>query len=752
MRISASQFTPLLRETVNSLLHGSGRPAAQPTGESRGSKIPPFPGANALSRQLVDFFKMAVGTRHTLSKDAWTGGAFPHFGNTLGLLQGASGLEKEISKWLGRFLSSPGTPSATHFNVFNGPQAWQAAFPGAWPAMGHESWQLAGMPAQSILHKSIQDAFKMFEQFQDGWAYSPARAFMEAHASALGNQIGNHQIGNDIGLAGRRAGDVQWESRNEALMERTGKRIRSLSLHKADAGSGSFGKVAIFNTQDKARIAAKVMKHAPQTHFAPVRDELQLELDAFNRMYRKAGSHPNIVNVYGIAKVPMNGRMERALLMDAIPGPNGADFFRMLRQAWKSGRISSEEYWSAVQQCGRDMLDAVQHLAKAGVVHNDIKPENCIMDRTGKLVVVDFGRASSLGSMDIAGDMRYTSPDKKRDVRSDVYSVGSTMVSAVEGFFRHVVSPDSGRMRKLQPIDGAIRGVVYRPHGRHLKPVQSNRIESAWSEFADHLLQPDKHKRVGPGRARQLDFLNDSMLDRKASQAVIRKVLRMADEENAKPPEARWKTATSGGATSPERKKGNIQDLKAMRQAPSLALLEKLRHNSKTDAALARRLQDKGIAEGARTQLEQEAHARAQKLLEWKGLAAVGELVRILPGKNTHGASELARAREIWSRLEKTAGADELERYAGLAERLLLQADALPGGVKDRDTASTLNRLRATLGPAKEMLRLDRLLAASGEETAPRPGSVRELARRLETAPSMQSHLDAIRRMQASDD
>lgn len=749
MRISASQFTPLLREAVTSMLHGSGRqasglPTAQPTGKSRGSGIPPFPGANALSRQLVDFFKLAAGTRHTPSDDASTRGAFTHPGDNFGLLQGAYGLEKEIRKWLDRFLSMPGTPSAT---IFNGPQAWQSAFPGAWSAMWHEPWQLADMPAQHILHKSIQDAFRMFEQLQNGWAFSPAYAFGGAHANAPGNNVGN-----DIGHAGRRAGNVQWESRNDALMERTGKRISSLSLHKADAGSGNFGKVAIFTTQDKARIAAKVMKHAPQTSFAPVRDELKPELDAFNRMYRKAGSHPNIVNVYGIAKVPMNGRMERALLMDAIPGPNGADSFRVLRQAWKSGRISSEEYWSAVQQCGRDMLDAVQHLAKAGVLHNDIKPENCIIDRTGKLVVVDFGRASALGSMDITGDIRYTSFDKNRDVRSDVYSVGSTMVSAVEGFFRHVVSPNSGRMRTLRPSDGAIRGVVYRPHGRHLKPVQSNRIESAWSEFADRLLQPDKHKRVGPGRARQLDFLNDSMLDKQASQAVIRKVLRMADEENAKPPEARWTTARRGGATSPERKEGNIQDLKAMRRTPSLALLEKLRHNSKTDAALARRLRDQGITEGARAQLEQEAHARAEKLLEWKGLAAVGKLVRLLRGENRHGASELTRAREIWSGLEKTVSADELERYAGRAERLLLQADALSGGVHDRDTASKLNMLRATLGPVKEMLRLDRLLAASGEETVPRPGSVRERVRKLETGPSMQSHLDAIRRMQAGED
>lgn len=748
MRISASQFTPHLREAVTSMLHGSGRqapgsPTAQPTGKPRGSGIPPFPGANALSRQLVDFFRLATGTRHTLSNDAPARGAFTHPGDNFGLLQGAYGLEKEIRKWLDRFLSMPGTPSAT---IFNGPQAWQSAFPGAWSAMWHEPWQLAGMPAQHILHKSIQDAFRMFEQLQNGWAFSPAYAFGEAHANAPGNNVGN-----EIGHAGRQAGNVQWESRNDALMERTGKRIGSLSLHKADAGSGNFGKVAIFTTQDKARIAAKVMKHAPQTSFAPVRDELKLELDAFNRMYRKAGSHPNIVNVYGIAKVPMNGRMERALLMDAIPGPNGADFFRVLRQAWKSGRISSEEYWSAVQQCGRDMLDAVQHLAKAGVLHNDIKPENCIIDRTGKLVVVDFGCASALGSPDIAGDMRYTSFDKNRDVRSDVYSVGSSMVSAVEGFFRHVVSPNSGRMRTLRPIDGAIRGVVYRPHGNHLKQVQSNRIESAWSEFADRLLQPDKHRRVGPRRARQLDFLNDSMLDKKASQAVIRKVLRMADEENAKPPEARWKTARPGGATSPERKEGNIQDLKAMRRTPSLALLEKLRHNSKTDAALARRLKDNGIAEGARTQLEQEARARAEILLEWKGLAPVDELVHVLPANNRHGASELTRAREIWSRLEKTVSADELERYAGLAERLLLQADALPDGVHDRDTASKLNMLRATLGPVKEMVRLDRLLAASGEETMPRPGSVRERARKLETGPSMQSHLDAIRRMQAGE-
>jgi serine/threonine protein kinase len=354
-------------------------------------------------------------------------------------------------------------------------------------------------------------------------------------------------------------------------------------------------------------------------------------MNMFNRMYSKAGSHPNIVKMYGIAKVPMKGRMERALLMEEIPGPNADDFFRTLRQAWQSGRISSEEYWSVVQQCGRDMLDAVEHLGKAGILHNDIRPHNCIIDsRTGRLVLIDFGLASKMGSKNTLGDLNYMSADRVRGRRSDVFSAGANLVRAVEGFYRYTVDPRSGAPRPILPRDGAVRGRVLRPDGRHLKPVNSNHASTAWTEFADRLLARDIHQRPHAGDAKQLRFLADSMLDGEASRQATQKVLRIAAEENAKAPEERWRVPARKASLSAEHRMINREELQRMRENPSLARLEWLQHNSKTDPKLAREMKNIRIVEAARPMLEQEAAARADALLGLPGIDKIRNLERYM--------------------------------------------------------------------------------------------------------------------------
>ena len=80
-------------------------------------------------------------------------------------------------------------------------------------------------------------------------------------------------------------------------------------------------------------------------------------------------------------------------------------------------------------------LEAIHH---AGLVHQDIKPENVMVTRTGRVVVMDFGLAKSLragASKLIAGTPAYMSPEQTRgadqDARSDVYSAGIVLAEMV---------------------------------------------------------------------------------------------------------------------------------------------------------------------------------------------------------------------------------------------------------------------------------------------------------------------------------
>ncbi len=89
-----------------------------------------------------------------------------------------------------------------------------------------------------------------------------------------------------------------------------------------------------------------------------------------------------------------------------------------------------------VAQAGR----AIDHAHRQGVLHNDIKPANLLMDRTGRVWVTDFGLARPLDPPDgaagrgLAGTLRYMAPERFSgwfDELSDLYSLGITLYELV---------------------------------------------------------------------------------------------------------------------------------------------------------------------------------------------------------------------------------------------------------------------------------------------------------------------------------
>ena len=77
----------------------------------------------------------------------------------------------------------------------------------------------------------------------------------------------------------------------------------------------------------------------------------------------------------------------------------------------------------------------------ANIIHRDIKPQNVIISRDGKVKVTDFGIAKATTSNTIStnamGSVHYTSPEQARggivDEKSDLYSAGITMYEMITG-------------------------------------------------------------------------------------------------------------------------------------------------------------------------------------------------------------------------------------------------------------------------------------------------------------------------------
>lgn len=323
----------------------------------------------------------------------------------------------------------------------------------------------------------------------------------------------------------------QWEEGSLLVSPEHGDALlRNLRLDKENFAKGKMGEISIFENESGDRIAGKF----PLPQGMNKVDEITRELEVYKTIYQKkeVGRHPNLLNVYGIAnKFDKNGNLKRALLMEAIPGPTGWDAFRALRKCWDAGKISSNEYWGAIQFIGRRLLDVTKHISKAGVVHGDIKPENFLVNKeTGEPVLIDFGSAG-WGEEHVRGiTVPYAPPEYRNgDVenigeRSDVFSIGASLF--------HGIEPEATQT----PMYGLIDQRKYaeddegNPIERKPGTPGTYSVTTAYTNFMDQILEKDVSSRVDSDAAKKLEFLNDSILDDDAAKAVITNAINEANK------------------------------------------------------------------------------------------------------------------------------------------------------------------------------------------------------------------------------
>ena len=196
----------------------------------------------------------------------------------------------------------------------------------------------------------------------------------------------------------------------------------------------------------------------------------------FRREMKAVGKldHPHIVRATDAGHV--DGRYY--LVMELI---DGLDLTRLVE---RHGPLPVPEACELIRQAALGLEHAHQH----GLVHRDVKPSNLLLDREGRVKVLDLGLAllnveSQLSqdlthSGQVMGTLDYMAPEQANDtrlvdIRADIYSLGCTLYELLTG------QPPFSDPQYCSPINKMMA------HAKATPPsVQSRR-----SEVSDELAQ-----------------------------------------------------------------------------------------------------------------------------------------------------------------------------------------------------------------------------------------------------------------------
>ena len=137
--------------------------------------------------------------------------------------------------------------------------------------------------------------------------------------------------------------------------------------------------------------------------------------------------HPNVVNVYDVGEE--DGIYY--IVMELVEG------ITLKKYIEKKARLSVKEAISIAIQISMGIEAAHNN----HIIHRDIKPQNVIISKEGKVKVTDFGIAKAATSntitSNVMGSVHYTSPEQARggysDEKSDIYSLGITLFEMLTG-------------------------------------------------------------------------------------------------------------------------------------------------------------------------------------------------------------------------------------------------------------------------------------------------------------------------------
>jgi len=192
-------------------------------------------------------------------------------------------------------------------------------------------------------------------------------------------------------------------------------------------GQGSFG--AVYKVYDNELEIEKALKIIPEA--------ISNDKEAMKSLRKEASimaklNNASIVRVYDFH---YSGEI-KYIDMEYVEGESLAD----IKTEKPDKKFTEEE----VKQYAVQILEGLNYAHKKSVIHKDIKPQNIMLDKSGKIRIMDFGIAESVqGSMSrlentgSSGTLVYMSPEQIRGENvgreADIYSLGATLYELLNG-------------------------------------------------------------------------------------------------------------------------------------------------------------------------------------------------------------------------------------------------------------------------------------------------------------------------------
>ncbi|XP_075289093.1 hormonally up-regulated neu tumor-associated kinase isoform X2 [Opisthocomus hoazin] len=255
-------------------------------------------------------------------------------------------------------------------------------------------------------------------------------------------------------------------------------------------GEGSFAKVREgLHVLTGEKVAVKVIDKKRAKKDTYVTKNLRRE-GQIQQMIR----HPNIAQLLDILETENS----YYLVMELCPGGN------LMHKIYEKKRLEEHEARKYIRQ----LMLAVEHLHRAGVVHRDLKIENLLLDEDNNIKLIDFGLSNCAGILGYSdpfstqcGSPAYAAPEllarKKYGPKIDVWSIGVNMYAMLTGTLPFTVEPFSLRALYQKMVD------------KEMNPFPTQ-LSTAAINFLRSLLEPDPAKRPNIQQALANRWLNEN--------------------------------------------------------------------------------------------------------------------------------------------------------------------------------------------------------------------------------------------------